>query len=119
MKTQENLVIAFGSRARGTAGASSDFDVAVLFDHELSLAERSKLVQSLARKLGVSEEQVDLVDLRTASPLLQYRVTNEGRLLEGDQFDFLRFRVLAWKRYLDTAKFRRARERALAEKYGQ
>ena len=108
------LLILFGSRARETAGRQSDVDVAVLTDHPLSLEEKSDLVLMAAKQLRVSEEHIDLVDLWNAPPLLQRRVADEGKLLRGDAFAFLRFRVLAWKRYQDTAKFRRARERALA-----
>ena len=68
---------------------------------------------------GVSEDAVDVVDIWHAPPLLQQEIARHGKLIYGDAFDFIRFRVLAWKRYLDTAKFRRARERALAKHYEQ
>jgi len=112
-----HLIILFGSRARETASKQSDADIAVLADHSLSLEEKSNTAFELAQKLKISEDCIDLVDLWNAPPLLQKQVADEGKLLEGDEFDFLRFRVLAWKRYQDTAKFRRARERALANAY--
>lgn len=114
-----NLIIAFGSQVRETSSHSSDLDVAVLSDHLLNLKEKSELTSKLASKLKIIEDKIDLVDLWTAPPLLQYQVANNGQLLEGDEFEFLRFRVLAWKRYLDTAKFRRAREKALANRHAQ
>lgn len=112
---KSTLVILFGSRARETASSQSDADVAVLADHPLTLSERSEFVLRIAQKIGAAEDRIDLVDLWHASPLLQRQIADEGRLLAGDAFDFLRFRVLAWKRYQDTAKFRRARERAIAQ----
>lgn len=51
------LVIAFGSQIRGTSGATSDFDAAVLSDHSLSLKEKSKLVSRLASKLKIAKEE--------------------------------------------------------------
>ena len=111
------LIILFGSQARRTGGHSSDTDVAVLADHPLTLHEKMRYAADVAKKLGTSDERIDLVDLWNAPPLLQRRIADEGKLLSGDAFAFLRFRVLAWKRYQDTAKFRRARERAFAKEY--
>lgn len=107
------LTILFGSRARGTAGKQSDTDVAVLADRPLTLREKNALRERIAKELSVCEDKVDLIDLYDAPPLLAHQVGETGRLLKGTQFDFNRFRIRAWKHYLDTAKFRRARERAL------
>jgi len=113
------LIILFGSAVRGTAGRQSDIDAAVLKDHPLTLKEKAALTSSIAKKLGASEEQVDLVDLWNAPPLLQHQIAQKGKLLEGDELDFIRFKILAWKRYLDTAKLRRIRDQALAKIYGR
>ena len=113
------LIILFGSRAKGTAGPRSDTDIAVLADHPLNLEEKAEIGTGVVRELGVSEDALDIVDLWDAPPLLQHQIANHGRLLRGDPSDFLRFKVLAWKRYQDTAKFRRAREKALVNRYGQ
>ena len=109
------LVILFGSQARGTAGKQSDTDVAVLVDHPLALEEKNKLGERVAKKLGIPDEKLDVVDLWDASPLLAHHVGEIGTLLEGERFDFIRFRIRAWKQYLDTAKFRRAREQTLKQ----
>lgn|SRR3989338_7898650 len=109
------LAILFGSKARGTAGRSSDTDVAVLVDHPLALHEKNKLGEYIARKLGIPEEKIDLIDLYDAPPLLAHEVGETGKLIEGTRFDFNRFRIRAWKHYLDTAKFRRAREKSLKQ----
>ncbi len=107
------LIILFGSKAKGQAHKKSDTDIAVLSDHPLDLSEITLLSGEMAETLKVSDDDIDIVDLWTASPLLQYDVAKHGRLIEGDADAFLRFRVLAWKRYQDTAKFRRAREKVL------
>lgn len=111
------LIILFGSQASKIAGRQSDTDVAVLSDHSLTLEEKASLTENLARKLNVSEEKIDLIDLWSAPPLLQYQVAQNGKLIEGEEFDFIRFKVLAWKRYQDTAKFRRIREQVLNKEY--
>lgn len=107
------LIILFGSRAAGTAGARSDTDIAVLADCPLSMDQYREISEQMAAQLGVNEDTIDIVELRGAPPLLQREVAENGKLLWGDPRDFVRFRVLAWKRYVDTAKFRRARERFL------
>ncbi|KKR45050.1 MAG: hypothetical protein UU22_C0044G0007 [Parcubacteria group bacterium GW2011_GWA2_40_8] len=107
------LIIIFGSQARQTAAKHSDTDIAVLADRPLGLEDKIKIGETVAKNLGVSEDTIDVVDLWVAPPLLQYHVAQEGKLFYGSDFDFTRFRVLAWKRYQDTAKFRRARETAL------
>ncbi|TSC78656.1 MAG: putative nucleotidyltransferase [Parcubacteria group bacterium Gr01-1014_33] len=111
------LIILFGSQATGRAGKRSDTDIAILADHPLSFAERGQIAEKIAKELGTNEDDIDTVDLWDASPLLQYEVAKKGKLLKGEEYDFVRFKVLAWKRYLDTAKFRRARERVLDKEF--
>lgn len=109
------LIILFGSRAKGQVGKMSDVDIAVLGDSPLNLSENVELSQRIAKKLKVSEDLIDVVDLSTASPLLQFEVTKYGKLIEGSESDFVRFKILAWKRYQDTSKFRRMRENYLTQ----
>ena len=106
-------VFLFGSHARDAARPTSDIDVAILGNAPLGFTERGAVIDAIARHLNVSEDMVDLVDLWSASPLLQHEIATNGKALYGDAFVVLRFKVLAWKRYQDTAKFRRAREQAL------
>ncbi|MBI3421230.1 MAG: nucleotidyltransferase domain-containing protein [Candidatus Sungbacteria bacterium] len=113
MEPSPYLLILFGSRAKDTARADSDWDVAVVGDHMLSLEERGKYAEEAARMLNTNEDRIDLADMGNASPLLQQFVAKEGKLLLGDPFLFIRFRVRAWKRYLDTAKLRRLRHESL------
>lgn len=115
----DRLIILFGSHARGTAGKQSDFDVAVTADRPLSLEERALVAHDVARKLKTPEDRIDIVELLHAPPLLQYQIATTGKILEGNPADFIRFQVLAWKRYLDTAKLRRSREKSLAQQYGK
>ena len=107
------LIILYGSRARETHSKDSDVDVAVLADHPVTLAAKTEVSERMAKRFSVSDEQIDVVDMWDAPPLLAHEVGETGTLLEGEQFDFIRFRVRAWKRYLDTAKFRRVREQSL------
>lgn len=107
------LVILFGSQVKGYANKNSDTDIAILADHPLTMEDHVAIAPEIAQLLKVNEDNLDIVDLWEASPLLQQEIATTGKLLYGDPFAFLRFRVLAWKRYQDTAKFRRARITAL------
>jgi predicted nucleotidyltransferase len=69
------LVIVFGSTARGTAHAESDVDVGVIFRGEVSLSEELALENRLERATGRS---VDIVRLEEADILLRYRVARDG-----------------------------------------
>ena len=115
MNASIKLVILFGSQARGTAGDQSDADVAILADRPLEMEEKAGVAERFAKHLSISEDKIDIVDLWVAPSLLQHQVAQTGKLLEGDEFDFVRFKVLAWKRYQDTAKFRRIREEVLSK----
>ena len=111
------IVIAFGSRISGSAVNRSDFDFAVFFDTPVSLSDRANISESLAERFTINEDKIDLVDLATASPMLKFEVAKKGKLVEGEAFDFIRFKVRAFKEYQDTAKFRRKREEVMMKSH--
>ena len=80
---EENRVayaIAFGSAARGSAGAHSDLDLALGLAGDARLTARE--VGSLAARLeAAAGVPVDLVLLDEAPPGLAYRVFRDGRLI--------------------------------------
>ena len=111
--TPINLVILFGSRAVGKQVIHSDTDIAVLAEGPLTLEEKSAVGEEYAARLGVSEDSIDLIDLWHAPPLLKYQISESGKLMFGDEAQFIRFKVHAWKQYQNTARFRRARLKSL------
>jgi len=69
-------VYLFGSVASGDAGPESDVDLAVLNDGPLDPV----FVWDIACELAnVVDAHVDLVDLRTASTVLQHQIVAKGR----------------------------------------
>jgi len=95
------LLLLFGSRADGTAYSKSDFDVAYLSGKKLSLKEESELSLSLS---GIfKSENIDLVDLKKASPLLFYAVFRNCQIIfEAKPLIFDRLRAYSFKKYVET-----------------
>jgi predicted nucleotidyltransferase len=109
----KSLIIAFGSQVKGNSNSSSDFDFGVLEDIPLTLSRRTDLADYISKKLNINEDKIDLVDLYTVSPILKFEVAKNGKLIEGQDFDFIRFKVRAMKEYQDTAKFRLLRKKII------
>lgn len=114
---KEPLIIAYGSQVRGRATPGSDFDFAVFTGKQLSLNDRSYFAGMIAEKYKINEDKIDLVDVSSISPILKFEISKYGKLVEGNEFDFIRFKVRAFKEYQDTAKFRRMRERIMTNTY--
>ena len=110
-----SLIIAFGSQVKGKATTSSDHDFGILGEKTLSLSERTDLSYYIAKKLNINEDKIDLIDLSTVSSMLKFEVAKSGKLIEGEVFDFIRFKVRALKEYQSTAKFRRMREQFILQ----
>ena len=94
-----DLLIVFGSRARGDARPDSDWDIGYLAN------ETADVPGLLARLVeALDNDRVDLVDLRSAGGLLRYRAAREGRLAyeaAADLFD--RYRLDAACFWCDNA----------------
>jgi predicted nucleotidyltransferase len=71
-----NLLLLFGSRARGDAAPGSDWDFGYLASDTFDAAA---CVGALVEAVG--SDRVDLVDLDRASGLLRYRAAREGRIV--------------------------------------
>ncbi len=104
-------VVLFGSALHRETTDVGDYDLGVQCDGPVDLLVMTNLA---ARLLGT--DAVDLVDLRRASPLLAMEIARKGRLLyERKPGVFAEFVSLAFRRYLDTAKLRKAHEEALRQ----
>lgn len=107
---QIRAVWLFGSLARGEASASSDIDVAVWTHGGLTLDERLEVRAQLVRAL--ERDDIDLVPVDDATPVLGYRVVTDGRRLYAeDPEEADRYEQRLVERYLDTAHLRRKVQR--------
>jgi hypothetical protein len=103
------LAYLFGSRAAGAVHAESDIDIAVLLDDSLSPDERFSKRLSFTGDLSqvFNDDQVDVVVLKDASPLLAYEVLRGGILLYcSDEEERIGFQVRTLLIYEDTAPLR-------------
>jgi len=96
-------IYAFGSQVSGQARRDSDLDLAVLLAGKTDPVELWNLAQEIATRI---DREVDLVDLRDASTVLQYRVVTTGvRWWARDtQVDLFEAFVLNQKTTLDEAR---------------
>ena len=113
------LAYLFGSHARGRPTPISDIDFAVLLSDTVSgekyLDYQIALMQSLAPIFR--SDEVDVLILNQAPPLLAYKVIVEGKILVcRDEVARIRFRVRATQRYLDTKPMRKVQADATARR---
>ena len=113
------LAVLFGSAARDEVRPSSDIDIAVLVrqapgDEFSSGTPDPHLAVRLERVCG---RAVEVVDLRTASPLLRFEVARDGRpLVERRPFVWSDFRVRASTDWWDWAPLARRIHEAAARR---
>lgn len=92
---------AFGSARAGELRRGGDVDVAVLFAQPPTLDERADLRADLQEALGVDE--IDLVTLNGASPVLRFEAVSGVRLLCRDDEACASFVSLAAREHEDEA----------------
>lgn len=103
------LVLLFGSVVSGGSHRHSDIDIAFLFDTTVDILS---LTNRVIRLLHV--DNIDVIDLRRASPLLKFSAVNKGNLLyEREDGIFNTFYSLAFRMYIDAKKLRDARTSAI------
>ena len=96
-------VYGFGSQFNGTAGADSDLDLAVLVAGKADTLQLWQVSSELADLAGCD---VDLLDLRAASTVMQYQIITQGeRLWQLDhQAGVYESFILSAKTELDEAR---------------
>lgn len=109
----------FGSVARGDDALRSDVDVAVFVDPRLDVRERAYLTLDLRTALigALGRNDVDLVLLNDAGPLLYHRVLRDGaRLIARDPRATTTREVQARSRWCDWQPFQ-ARNDAIRQRH--
>lgn len=94
------MVVLFGSRARGEAHPRSDTDIAVFAGEKKSLRELSEMQIEFAEMFRIKNPE--LVDLSGMAPLFLKQVADDGKILyERKPGIFDEFQIYAFKRYVE------------------
>lgn len=111
-----SLAVLFGSTARGTAGSTSDVDLAVWLDTEAV----NRLWDIDLAAGAAMRRPVDLVDLRRAPPLLRLQIARHGIVLvEAEPGRWSRFKAQAMIDWWDWAPTARMMQRITVERLRQ
>lgn len=108
-------VYLFGSAAEGTSGARGDVDLGLLYRRNFrpDFEYLGRLKTDLAHEV---QAEVDIVDLRAASPILRMQVLRKGRLvIQRDPKAGNNFFVNTLLEYMDLKRVRRPIELRLAQ----
>ena len=109
------LILLFGSKISGKAHRESDFDVAYLSNKALDLEEEARLIMELSQVF--KSENIDLVNLKKAPPLLMKQIFQNHRVLYCSNFKIYHlYKIYALKRFIEAAPLFRLRDE-LIEKY--
>jgi len=90
------LILAFGSRVKGSVHRDSDLDIGVLYNGEQKPLDVAVYLQKVLHGY-----EIDIVNLNRADPLLLNEVNKGCQLLSGDESDLQNFRIYAFHRYQD------------------
>jgi predicted nucleotidyltransferase len=98
------LILQFGSTVDGPTHSQSDLDIALLLDTaDVSLERLGTIRHEL--QLCFPDQEVDLVIINRADPLLLRKITERCRLLYGPIKTLQGLRLYAFKRYQDHRRF--------------
>lgn len=116
------LLVLFGSRARGEADPSSDWDFAFLSEPDLPTAPKpfwfpgSDLLETLCKLLQVSEDTIDLVDLSTCSEITAHFVARDRQVIyEKTPGEFAQFQGCALKTKAELKQYRHAQRKKVLQ----
>lgn len=109
-----SLVLLFGSQARGTIHQNSDFDIAVVGERIYSPGDIAQLSFLFSQVLKIKDISIEIVDLKSAPPLLLKEIAQGAVLLyEKEPHLFAKFKIYALKRYFEAKPLLKIRRLAL------
>lgn len=120
-KEEIKFAYLFGSVAKRLPTKLSDIDLAIFVNEKMikrkkyPFGYKASLFTELVSELHTNE--IDLVLLNEALPLLAHRVIRDGILLDcKDESARINFQVCVIQQYIDTEKIRQVKEKYLKER---
>jgi len=108
------FLLLFGSKAEGTDRPESDVDIAVYADHVLSEEEKVNLAFELS--LILKTENIDLVDIKSAPPILKRKIFENYKILYlKEPFIFYQVEISSLKEYDESKILYEMRDERLKE----
>lgn len=100
------FAVLVGSRAEGRSQPQSDWDIALWLAPSMQGLQRHGMLVDIqlqvARALGVSPEQVDIIDLQCAGLAMREQVVNAGVVLAGgNKLSWAQFQTRTWREIED------------------
>lgn len=95
------LLLLFGSRLKNKKflHPESDMDIAYVGQGELTGEE---IINFNCDLIDIfKHDKIDVVDLKKAPPLLFFEISKNSLLLFGKEMDYLEFKAMAFKRFID------------------
>lgn len=100
-----DIVYLYGSQAQRQSDQFSDYDFGVLFNQGLSAKKRFNLrlalFSKIAKKIGVDEDRIDVVDLEEAPVLLQFNIVSGKKIYCRNEKKRINFETYVMARYHD------------------
>ena len=103
-KHKIRFIVLFGSQATGSPRKDSDFDIAVFMDKFNDLDTYNDVLFGLEKILEIPAEKIDLTNLKNANPLLRYEITSKGKLLFGNELEYLELKAFSFRDYIEYRK---------------
>lgn len=96
-----NLVLLFGSQASGKTYFASDFDIAILAKKPIPLDKELEIQYEFVKIFKTNN--LDIVDIRIASPLLMYQIFYKPHeiLFSADLEIYHQYKIYAFKSYIE------------------
>ncbi len=107
------LMVVYGSWAKGVADERSDLDIGVLstkleFEFDTLLSLWADLEEMLSPQRGFAE--LDVKSLHKVDPLFRWQVMKDSILIYGSEFDYVSFKIYAWRDYQESQSLFRLEE---------
>lgn len=111
-KYELQLLVLFGSQASGKTHPKSDTDIGFVSVRKKNLLEMIAMQRDMSQTFAIRD--LDLVDLRTVSPLFLKNITDSGVILYEDRPGFFaELRMYAFKLFVETKPLRALRAASL------